>query len=196
MHKILFLTATLVGSLTAMPHDSNSHGFLKESSHALLPQELPHIHRSKYDLENPGVEGLHFIEGFVKGLLGKDISAIEQCAVGASGIIDSLSEAIHAFAQHDVSGVIQGMTILYNAMSQVPQEFSDCTAIAPELAALEAWLSKFLSPVSLGMTIAKNMIFHSKAVFSDITEAIADWNASDYYNTGVKFGDGMKIITQ
>ena len=197
MKKILFLTLVgSIASISAMPRDLKTPGFLKDTTHELKPNEIDHTHRDKYDLENPGIDGLHFIEGFMKGLLNKDVSAIETCAVGASGIIESLDNAIHAFAQHNVEGVIEGMKILYTAMQQVPQEFSDCTAIAPELGALTEWLKKFLSPIALGGTIAKNMIFHSSEVFHDITDGIAAWNAADFYNTGLKLGDGMRILTQ
>lgn len=59
---------------------------------------MKHIHYKMSQLNNPGLDGLHFIEGLFKGLLQKDITAIEQCAVGASGVFELANKAIHAFA--------------------------------------------------------------------------------------------------
>ena len=76
----------------------------------------------------------------MKGLLHEDISAIEKCAVGASGIIEHVDAAIHDFAQHTVVGIYMGLQIIYGVVKQIPQEFSDCKAIAPELGLLLKWI--------------------------------------------------------
>ena len=88
MYKALLLT--LLGTVTLLAtgkHAPHSYTFKSEMQHPMEGNEIYHIHRDKHDLQNPGVEGLHFIEGFMKGLLHEDVSAIEQCATGASGVI-------------------------------------------------------------------------------------------------------------
>ena len=106
------------------------------------------------------------------------------------------NDAIHAFAQGTISGVIEGMTLMYKVLKALPQEFSDCTAISDELSALGTWLAKFLSPTTLIATITKNMVFHSAHVFSDLSAAIDAWNKADFYNTGLKIGDALYVLTE
>ena len=110
MQKAIFLLLAVVATTASQVDLYGSKS--KDSLH--------HHHYSAFELENAGQDGLKFVEGLVFGLLNEDITAIEQCAEGASSIIDDMNRAIHAFAQRDIAGIIEGTLAIYNLITSLP----------------------------------------------------------------------------
>lgn len=121
---------------------------------------------------------------------------MDQCADGAKDIFDKMNEAIHAFSQKSLSGVITGAEKMYEAIKEFPTEFSDCKAIKNQLVDLEAWIKKFAHPLTMAGVISKNMLFHAKTVYGDLSGGITAWNSKDFKNSGDKFGDALHVLTQ
>ena len=80
-------------------------------------------------------------------------------------------------------------------IKEIPQEFSDCKAIAPELSHLVAWLKANSNISTLELKFAKNMVFHGSAVINDAKDAITQWNSANLYKTGQDMGDALYLLT-
>ncbi|CDW90776.1 UNKNOWN [Stylonychia lemnae] len=139
--------------------------------------------------------GLQFIEGLFDGLFNTDFSAIEQCQSGAADLFTQFDNAIHDFSSMSISGVTTGCKHLYDAIKQIPSEFSTCKAISGNLASVTAWIKKFANPAVMAAKISKNMIFHAIGVYKDAKSGISSWNSKDFKTSGQNFGHILQVLT-
>lgn len=61
-----------------------------------------------------------------------------------------------------------------------------------DIAAIEAWGQIFTDPAKLTSTVTKHWLLHKKAIKTDAALTEADWNAGNYFQSGV---DAAALMT-
>ena len=149
---------------------------------------LTGILATKYTMDAAGVE--EFIGGLISGLVKKDdLPEIQKCLANSESLEVEITNALSDLAKGDIQDVIKGIQELGQILKELPVDLKDCEAISEDVAKIEAWGQIFLNPVTLMVTLTKNLLANWSAVYTDIEQTNSDYNAAKYYNTGEDIAD-------
>ena len=141
----------------------------------------------KHILGNEPVED--FVSGLLFELLGKDLEPdIKNCLNNESGLEKEIEEAIADFKKGDLNDIVKGVLEIGEIIKELPEDLAECKEIDKDLIEIAKWAAKFKNPVTLAVTIAKNLLFHWKGIENEVKKLEKDWG-TDYYAAGVDVGD-------
>ena len=123
---------------------------------------------------------------------GVGISNIEGCVTNAEDTGYDLFEAVTLFMKQDPTDVKQAINDLGQAMEVIPSAIRDCASAYEEDAAdIEQMLSVFESPMTFVFTVGKNLVLNGNDIYDDMSTAMDDWTAANWYGFGQNVGEAL-----
>jgi len=123
----------------------------------------------------------------VGGLVGENhLAEIQTCATDAESLVPQVEELI---ADIEAKHLIKAAKLAKTIAGSFPTMLSACEGMGPEVKALAQWATVFEHPKTIAEDIAKSMVFHKKEITGDISTVKTDWNAKQYYQSGMAAAD-------
>ena len=144
------------------------------------------------------LEAIDFLGGLSLAIIQEDIRAeLKDCYNYGEDFVFELSHAIHDFEIGGILGITAGIMRIINTVKDLPLTFNACKATAFGIEHFVQWAETQLADVTaLELKITKNFALHSKAVIKDINDGLAFAQAGDFYNSGLKIGGAIAILTK
>ena len=144
-----------------------------------------------------GSDVVNIVGGLVQGIIQKDdLSILQQCMQNAETLTTEIEVAVADFEKGGLEGYAQGLMEVSKIFKEIPQDLANCQAMGSDLTKLEEWAKIFLTPTTLIKVVSGNLIWHYKEITTDISNAVADYNAAKYFEFGEQLGEALVVATK
>ena len=114
-----------------------------------------------------------FLGGLIKGLIQKDdLPEIKACMKDEKVLQIEIVEAVGDLEQRNLPGIVGGIIMLGDIISQADQDLKDCEGIKDDIATIEDWAQIFKNHVLLVETIYMNTLRNYKAIGADLLNMV------------------------
>lgn len=137
-----------------------------------------------------GNEAVDFLKGFLEGLGEQgDINKLLQCLKDLESIFAKFKEALEHLKKMKIDEIIKGLTILFEAVTELMSMLKPC---AEGFNVLKRLIEAISHPDI--KRIAMKIIMHPAEFIHDITSAISCFGSKDYHCAGKAIGDMLRIM--
>jgi len=130
------------------------------------------------------------VEGLLVGVFEQHFSDVGSCITDAESIFNDLESAVSSFQNNDYYSFLEslgsGVEATYNAVKA-------CGAIEGDFTKLGQIAAIYSNPASATLEIGVNIIFNGYNIYSDLSNAVSNWDY-DYYQFGVDVGKAGDLI--
>ena len=131
-----------------------------------------------------------FIAGIVDGLVdADDFKYIKVCLKDATGVEQLVEKAVADFEKGDVTSILDGVAVIGQILTLLPEDLGDCVQMKPDLDRIEKWATIFADPAALAKTVFGNLLMHHQAIFDDVAQTSLDFDSAKYHESGVDISD-------
>lgn len=136
-----------------------------------------------------------FVAGFIYGMTGdNDLTEIEACFQGTQEMYNEITTGIADIEKGGWDNITQGVLYFAIALLEIPDALKTCENMDEDITAIEQWFSVFKDPSSLAADVSKALLFHKNQVMADASAIEADWEATNYFQSGVDLADLMTLV--
>jgi hypothetical protein len=131
-------------------------------------------------------------EGVVQGFFtSASFPDIKSCAGDLETAYDDLSDAIKGFVSDDATEVADGLKDIAGAMTALKAALTDCKATEGDIEAFVTAMKAFKSPWDFIYHVGKDLIVNGADIFSEISDAVTQWEAQSYRQAGNDIGTAL-----
>ncbi len=142
---------------------------------------------SRFEASNNAVE---FLKGFLEGIgQGGDINKLLQCLKDLEDVFKKLKEALEHLKKMKLPDIIQGLTILFEAVREFMSMLKPCSE---GFDVIKKLIAAIAHPDI--RKIAMHILMHPTQFLHDITGAIGCFGKGDYHCAGKDIGDLLKLM--
>ena len=116
---------------------------------------------------------------------------IKSCAGDLETAYDDLSDAIKGFVSDDATEVADGLKDIAGAMTALKAALTDCKATEGDIEAFVTAMKAFKSPWDFIYHVGKDLIVNGADIFSEISDAVTQWEAQSYRQAGNDIGTAL-----
>ena len=135
-----------------------------------------------------------FTEGFLYGILHKEIPPLDSCITNVNNIWSHVSKAVTDFELETYDGVSNGLYELSQGVYLIPEAVKNCVAVKDDLSVIYKLAKAFSDPWSLAYTVGKNLLLNGVDIYHKIEDATAAYKRADYFNLGRYSGEAMDEV--
>ena len=147
---------------------------------------------STYSSEVQDVE--QFVEGLLIGAFGDVGHKVEGCFDEGDKMFEDIEQAIVLFEKGDFASVVAGITLIGQALEELPLAVQKCESLEDVAKELEKIAEEFKDPQALIVHVSGEILWHGVSIFHDVTKSVSDFNAHKYEPAGEDIGDIIKIL--
>ena len=130
------------------------------------------------------------VAGLLEGLIAKDdLPELKKCMTHGEEISKEFTDVITKLESGNITTMISAITEIGTIVQTLPADFADCKDIQGDIAKVEKWGKQFLNPLTLSVTLAKNMWANHSAVTADISDMNTQMTAGKYFSAGEDIAD-------
>ena len=137
------------------------------------------------EMTTPKIDVFQFVKGFLEGINEKgDINELLKCVKDLEHIITKIIEAINYIKKMDITNLIKGITLLFEAITELLNIFKPCSEGFEQIKKL----IQALSHIDI-MKIIFKILANPGPYIQDVTDAIDAFQKNDGYRAGKDIGD-------
>mmetsp|Transcript_12040 Transcript_12040/g.10641 ORF Transcript_12040/g.10641 Transcript_12040/m.10641 type:complete len:326 (+) Transcript_12040:40-1017(+) len=142
----------------------------------------------------PAKDVLETVEGLLVGAFGTEGKEAVVCLQDGEEIVKDIELAIKEFSQGGTTHIVKGLFFIGEALEELPKEFEACEEAEGLLVDFEKIIAEFKNPTELAVHVGKEVLWHGKNIYSDISEAETHFNAGEFEPAGENIGDIVRIL--
>ena len=139
-------------------------------------------------------DALDTIEGILVGAFAEHGKAAMKCIEDGEESFIEIEEAIKEFAKGGTTNIIQGLFLIGKALEKLPDEMKDCESAEEILGDFEHIIAEFKDPSALVIHVGKEVMWHGKSIYNDITGAVSNFKEGQFKPAGLNIGDIIHIL--
>ena len=141
-----------------------------------------------------GVDVIKVFAGIMDGILHTDnLNYLLGCMNGTDSMVVDVENMVTHFKQGGSMGIGEGIMDIGKFLQDLPPTVYYCGGIPDDFAKLGQFFSIFGNPSLLSQRIAYNLLWYYTDINNAISEAIAHWDASEYYEFGKSTGKALVL---
>ena len=141
-----------------------------------------------------GVDVIKVFAGVMDGILHTDnLNYLLGCMNGTDSLVVDVEDMVTHFKQGGSIGIGEGIMDIGKFLQDLPPTVYYCGGIPGDFTRLGNFFSIFGNPTLLAQRISYNLLWYYSDINRNISEAIAHWDAAEYYEFGKSTGNAMVL---
>ena len=133
-----------------------------------------------------------FISGLLWGLIKDNhLDEIQACLKDAETIVEDVVKVVKDVGEGSWTSAAGDVKDIAHMFPKMFLSSGDCSNMLKDVQAIEKWATR--GWLVLAEDVAKDMLFHRKKIEADVHEIGNDWNAGEYYHSGMATADLLTV---
>ena len=135
-----------------------------------------------------------FTIGLLKGAVEAEVPNVMTCLHDAETLVSEVETTYNDFKQETFSGVRAGIEEIGTIVGQMAGDIQDCAGGISGIENLVHMAANFASPWSFAYHVGKDLLVNGVAIYHEVDDAIAKYEASDYNGFGEDIGKALAQV--
>ena len=139
-------------------------------------------------------EVIQIFAGVMNGIVHEDhLNYLMGCMNETEALVTDMENAVADFEEASFWSITAGILDLKQFIADIPPTITECGGIPEDFAKMGKFFSIFGNTTLLTERVTYNLLWYYGDIQGDLSQALAFWNAEQYFNFGDKVGDALVL---